>query len=60
MKYNENVETVTGRNINYILTETDDMFNTRNMMSQIKKNYSFCDLAEADNWKVKFVEEIWT
>ena len=57
-KVMNNVETVTGRNINYILRETgnDDIFKIR--VGQIKKNYSFCDLPATEQWKIDFVKEV--
>ena len=57
-KVMNNVETVTGRNINYILRETgnDDIFKIR--VGQMKKNYSFCDLPATEQWKIDFVKEV--
>ena len=54
----KNVDTITGRNICYILRETnnDDIFKIR--VGQMKTNYRFCDLAKTDEWKIEFVREI--
>ena len=54
----DNLETVTGRNIRYILTELnqEDIFKIKK--SYIKKNLKFAPAAEEDDWKIEFVKEI--
>ena len=54
----DNLETVTGRNIRYILTELnqEDIFKIKK--SYIKKNLKFAPAAEDDEWKIEFVKEI--
>ena len=54
----DNVETVTGKNIRYILTELDqsDIFKVNKI--SIKKKFKFAPIQPADEWKVKFVKEL--
>ena len=49
---------MTGRNIAYILRETDcdDLFKLK--INQVKKTLKFCELKEEDKWKIDFVKEI--
>ena len=54
----DNVETVTGKNIRYILTELDqsDIFKVKK--KYVKKNFKFAPIQPADEWKVQFVKEL--
>ena len=54
----DNVETVTGKNIRYILTELDqsDIFKVKK--NYIKKKFKFAPIQPADEWKVQLVKEI--
>ena len=52
-----NVNTVTGKNINYIEKETRSSILTIKS-SDIKKNYKFCEMKVEDDWKVNIVKEI--
>ena len=54
----DNVETVTGKNIRYILPELDqsDIFKVKK--TSIKKSFKFSPIQPADEWKVQFVKEL--
>ena len=54
-----NVETVTGHNIRYILSETkkENIFD-KNIINEIKKNYKFCQVNEEDKWKIGFIKDL--
>ena len=54
----DNVKTVTGKNIRYILTELNqsDIFKVKKRY--IKKNFKFAPIQLADEWKVQFVKEL--
>ena len=49
----DNGETVTGKNIRYILTELDQW-----RKNYIKKNFKFAPFQPADEWKVQFIKEL--
>ena len=53
-----NVKTVTGRNVNFILKETgaDNIFGIN--ISQLKRTYHFVKLDGENQWKIDFVKEI--
>ena len=53
-----NVNTVTGRNINYIENETRSSSILTIKSSEMKKNYKFCEMKPEDDWKVNIVKEI--
>ena len=57
-KIQKNVCTVTGKNIAYILRETDcdDIFKLKT--EQVKKSLKFSELKDEDKWKIDFVKEI--
>lgn len=52
------METVTGKNVRYILTELDQSDIFKIPKSYIKKNLHFAEVAGDDNWKVDFVKEL--
>ena len=57
-KIHKNVNTVTGRNVAYILqatgfTEMEDI-----NLWEVKKKVVFCETNPADEWKVDFIKEI--
>ena len=54
----QNMNTITGRNIRYVLDETgyDDIFEIK--VDDVKKGYRFCETQENDLWKIDFVKEI--
>ena len=52
------METVTGKNVRYILTELDQSDIFKMTKSYIKKNLHFAEVAAEDNWKVDFVKEL--
>ena len=54
-----NVNTVTGKNIRYILDETkkDNIFD-KNIIGQIKKNHKFSQVKKEDEWKIRFIKDL--
>ena len=60
-KVANDLRTVTGRNIQYILEKTEyrkDIFKVK--VGWLKKNLNFCEIPENEKWRVNFVEEIVT
>ena len=60
-KVANDLRTVTGRNIRYILEKTEyrkDIFKVK--VGWLKKNLNFCEIPENEKWRVNFVEEIVT
>ena len=57
-KVQNNLNTVTSRNIRNVLTETgfDDILYIK--INEIKRNYRFCDTDQNDEWKINFVREL--
>ena len=57
-KLKGNKNTVTGRNIAYILKETGhcNIFDLK--AAQLKKKLNYCETKEDDKWKIDFVKEI--
>ena len=53
-----NLDSVTGRNVKYVMDETgyDDIFAMK--VDKIKESFQFCDIEENDRWKIDFVKEI--
>ena len=54
----KNVNTVTCRNIHYILKETGESDILTVNIGQLKKNYHFVQMNPDDAWKIDFVREI--
>ena len=54
----KNVNTVTCRNIHYILKETGESDILSVNIGQLKKNYHFVQINPDDAWKIDFVREI--
>ena len=54
----KNVNTVTGRNVNYILKQAgaEDIFKIN--IGQFKKKYNFVENIDDNQWKIDFVKEI--
>ena len=57
-KIKKNVNTVTGRNIAFVLQATGYDEVEEINVSEVKKRIKFCDMAEENNWKVDFLREI--
>ena len=58
-KISNDVSTVTGKNIRYILDKIGhehDIFTVR--PNWLKNNLKFCEIQENDKWRVNFVQEI--
>ena len=52
------MNTVTGRNIAFVLQATGYDEVEEINVSEVKKRIKFCDMAEENNWKVDFLREI--
>ena len=52
-----NTETITGRNIKKILMETDKR-NIENVDSKILGRLTFCEISEADEWRISSIKEL--
>ena len=57
-KCKENIETVTGRNIRYILDETDSEKILEIKTSELKRKYKFCQIDNDNLWKVKLIKDL--
>ena len=57
-KCQENIETVTWRNIRHILDETDSENILKIKTSELKRKYKFCKIDNDNLWKVKFIKEL--
>ena len=58
-KVANDLRTVTGRNIRYILEKIQyrkDIFTVK--VGWLKKNINFCEIPENEKWRINFVEEI--
>jgi hypothetical protein len=58
-KVSNDVSTITGKNIRYILDRIghgQDIFNVKT--NWLKNNLKFCEIPEIEKWRVNFVEEI--
>ena len=53
-----NLDSVTGRNVKYVMDETgyDDIFAMK--VEKIKESFQFCEMEENNRWKIDFVKEI--
>lgn len=53
-----NLDSVTGRNVRYVMDETgyDDIFSIK--IDKIKDSLKFCEVEETNRWKIDFVKEI--
>ena len=53
-----NLDSVTGRNVKYVMDETgyDDIFAMK--VEKIKESFQFCEIEENNRWKIDFVKEI--
>ena len=50
--------TITGRNVNKILTECEETDILTVNVNQFKKTFKFCELPEGFEWKIKLVKEL--
>ena len=58
-KVSRNVNTVTGRNIRYILDKTEDRYDVFSLTQTVMKKYlKFCEIMDEDKWRVNMLREI--
>lgn len=58
LKVCQNVNTVTGRNIRYILAETKNQDIFKLNVKKIKQEFRFSPMRKEDKWKPNFVKEL--
>ena len=54
----KNLNTVTGRNVNFIENEIGSSSILKMKPREIKRRYKFCEIQGEDDWKINFVKEI--
>ena len=54
----DNVNTITGKNIRYILTETKNKDIFQLNLKKLKREYRFSTVKKEDNWKIGFMKEL--
>ena len=57
-KYRKNLQTVTGRNIDFVQKQVKHSDICSMKIKDVKKSYKFCEVFSEDTWKVSFVQEI--